>query len=205
MMNFIKKYLKKIKMIKQNNQIILHKANGNIVRFPSIKGLKINIKGCNNTVTLFEPLPFFEKTTVNIQGCDSNFSMKKSDYWLKYSNFYLYDKSNIEIGEDFHCNGATLSCSGYQAIKIGNGCMFSNGIHIVTDDSHTILDKTTKEILNPPQDIKIEDRVWLCRNTTILKGSHIPADSVVGAQTLVNRAFCTGGGANSWYTCKNCA
>ena len=74
-------------------------------------------------------------------------------------------------------------------ITIGNECMFAREIMVRNNDGHVIIDKNTKEVINPPEDIVIGDNVWVGMRVMILKGSVIPNGSVVGAMSLVNKKF----------------
>ena len=60
---------------------------------------------------------------------------------------------------------------------------------IRNNDGHVILDKTTGEVLNPPEDIVIGDNVWVGARVMILKGAVVPNGSVVGAMAMVNKKF----------------
>lgn len=58
---------------------------------------------------------------------------------------------------------------------------------IRTSDTHTIYDINTKEILNPNQDVLINDHVWLSTGAKVLKGSVIPKNCVVGAGAIITK------------------
>ena len=69
-------------------------------------------------------------------------------------------------------------------VIIGDGCLFSNHVHIRNNDGHKIFNSGS-ELLNPSRDVVIGARVWVCENVHILKGSVIGNDSVVGAGSVV--------------------
>lgn len=78
------------------------------------------------------------------------------------------------------------------SIKIGNGCLLSNNIEIHTTDYHSIIikdDVGNVNRINKPKDIIIEDNVWIGLRTIVLKGSHIKANSVVAAGSIVTSKF----------------
>jgi len=66
--------------------------------------------------------------------------------------------------------------------------MFSSNIKLMTGDAHSILDSEGKRV-NYSNDIVVEDHVWLCTQTMVLKGAHIPANSIVGAYSLVTKKY----------------
>ncbi|WP_100843452.1 hypothetical protein [Flavobacterium sp. 5] len=53
-------------------------------------------------------------------------------------------------------------------------------------DHHTIWDEEGK-IINSPEEILIEDNVWVGCRGLILKGLRVPSNSVIGANTVVNK------------------
>ena len=66
--------------------------------------------------------------------------------------------------------------------------MLSHDIDIRNTDSHSILDENGKRI-NFASDIIIGHNVWIGIRSTILKGSRIPANSVVAAQAMVTSSL----------------
>lgn len=55
---------------------------------------------------------------------------------------------------------------------------------IRNNDVHSILDEQGK-YLNPGRDVIIKDFVWIGCGSTILKGTHLRVNSVVGTQSVV--------------------
>lgn len=74
-------------------------------------------------------------------------------------------------------------------IKIGKNCMFSTDICLMSSDVHTIRDKESKNVINFADQIIIGDNVWLGKYAKVVKNSSIPANSVVGINSLVNKSF----------------
>lgn len=96
---------------------------------------------------------------------------------------------HIRIGADTTVEGAYLLVDERASIDIGRDCMLSTDILIRTGDKHSILDAVSGVRLNPSRDVKIADRVWIGRDVQVLKGTVIQPESVVGACSLVSRAF----------------
>jgi acetyltransferase-like isoleucine patch superfamily enzyme len=67
--------------------------------------------------------------------------------------------------------------------------MFSRKIEVRTTDAHSVVDRQTRRRLNPASSVTIGDHVWVGLGAVINKGSSVPADSVVGAMSFVNRSF----------------
>ena len=98
-------------------------------------------------------------------------------------------KGHLQIGKDSYINSfSVLGAS--SGLKIGNHCIFAPFVHI-TDATHGIDDISIKtkdaEIKSSPVDIG--DNVWLGTGVTVLMGSSIGKDSVVGAHSLVRNAL----------------
>ena len=71
-------------------------------------------------------------------------------------------------------------------IEFGNDCLLSWDILIMDTDSHKIQDKADN-ILNPSAPIIIGNKVWIGCRCLILKGATIPNNTVIGANSLVNK------------------
>lgn len=101
--------------------------------------------------------------------------------------FYIADNSSITIKDKTRIFGPShlASCEG-KTIEIGNDCLISSSVNIRNTDSHSIVDLNGNR-LNYGKDIVIGDHVWICNNVSILKGSVISDNSVVGNGSLVNK------------------
>lgn len=111
------------------------------------------------------------------------------------SIFLEGDHCSVHIHEGVVVNALPLSRTCFNAIegkhiKIGKGCLFSNGVELHTSDYHSIvMDDNRDKRLNRASDIVLGARVWIGLRTIILKESNIADDTVVGACSLVNKHF----------------
>lgn len=96
---------------------------------------------------------------------------------------------HIRIGVDTTVEGAYLLIDEAASIDIGNDCMLSTDILIRTGDKHSIIDVESGKRINPSRDVCIADRVWIGRDVQILKGTVLHQETVVGACSLVSKAF----------------
>lgn len=101
----------------------------------------------------------------------------------------VHIKEGVVVNAYIHSRTCMNAIEG-KHIKIGKGCLFSNGVELHTSDYHSIVmaDNRDKR-LNRASDIVLGARVWIGLRTIILKGSNIADDTVVGACSLVNKHF----------------
>ena len=112
-------------------------------------------------------------------------------------NFYsVYGKKNIgtriSIGDHNIFNGGVRILAPLESghcVEIGNNNLFAGGISIRGCNEHTIYDLTTKKKLDVERDTVISNHVWVCENVLLLSGSMVSDDSVIAANTLVNKCF----------------
>lgn len=95
------------------------------------------------------------------------------------------ERNTLEIGEDTDFQGCSFIIREYGTkVTVGKNCMFSANIFVRNGDSHTIYDAQGVKV-NPAKDVVIGNRVWIGHSVTILKGSIIEDDSIIGAYSLV--------------------
>lgn len=103
--------------------------------------------------------------------------------------FYIAENSSIVIknGTRIFGHSHLASCEG-KKIEIGNDCLVSSNVNIRNTDSHSVVDLNGNRI-NHAKDILVGDHVWICNNVSILKGSNIGNNSIVGSNSVVNKIF----------------
>jgi len=125
------------------------------------------ISGSNNTIVIGERC-YFNHVVFCIEG----------------------DGNTIEIGNHTGLYGrAELAAIEGTTISIGDNCMFSSDVYLRTGDSHSVLRKGTRERINPSKSIHIGNHVWIGTKVTVLKGTRVPQDCIVGAGSLLTHAF----------------
>ena len=72
-------------------------------------------------------------------------------------------------------------------ITLGEDVMLGRNVIIYDSDFHTIYDDNGLPC-NFPKPVVIEDHVWLTSNITVLKGVTIGKDSLITAQTVINKS-----------------
>ncbi len=92
--------------------------------------------------------------------------------------------SRLTIGDNCRINGAYIHSE--KSIVIGSNCVIASGVNIIDSNGHQVdsLNRTVGR--DVPKEIVIGDNVWICMNTTILKGSVIGDNSVIAAGCVVS-------------------
>jgi acetyltransferase-like isoleucine patch superfamily enzyme len=89
--------------------------------------------------------------------------------------------ARLAIGSrTFVNNGTNITVC--EAVDIGADCAISWGVTILDGDGHRL----DSEPSQAP--VRIEDRVWIGCNATVLKGVTVGAGSIVGAGAVVTRS-----------------
>ena len=164
-----------------------------LVPFNYIKGLHISFKGKNSIVEIKEPLSKFHHSKIKLGDnsivkigahIDCNWKIQK----LRILGFGKNQK--VTIGDNFRLNGANIIL-GFEdnlAVNIGDDCMFSDNIKLQASDRHSVIDSTTKEVLNYGKDINIGNHVWLTGDIDILKGVTIADNCIIGRKSVVSKS-----------------
>ena len=100
--------------------------------------------------------------------------------------FWLEDDHNrIYLGEHTRlCGKIQFSAIEGTEINVGTDCLFSSDIDIRTGDSHSLIQKGTVNRINPSESVSIGDHIWVGKGVTILKGTSIADNCIIGAATL---------------------
>ena len=92
----------------------------------------------------------------------------------------------LEIGDGFYANkNCILSID--KKTRIGDSVLFGWDVHIRTSDGHKILYHDNENVYDGQ--VIIENHVWICSETVILKGVHLKNDTIVGWGSLVIKSF----------------
>lgn len=91
------------------------------------------------------------------------------------------------LGENFAITAET-SIVAFSEIKFGNNCLLSWDILVMDTDFHKIKDDSGN-IINKPRPIIIGDKVWIGCRCLVLKGTIIPNNCVIGADSTVSKVL----------------
>jgi acetyltransferase-like isoleucine patch superfamily enzyme len=74
----------------------------------------------------------------------------------------------------------------FKNISVGNNVRISWETILMDTDFHKIKDMKGS-ILNPPKPIKIGNNVWIGMRASIMKGTHVYDNVIVGARSYLNK------------------
>ena len=153
-----------------------------------LKKVNIRIKGSNNTVVIGE---FAQLTgaSIYINGSGNTVTIGGWSYLGGTDLFIEDDGGSITIGSRTKFLGKThLAVIEGTSITIGEDCLFSSDIQLRTGDSHSVLDLQGRRI-NASKDIVVGEHVWVGTKAFLSKGAQVAPHSIVGACSLVTKAF----------------
>ena len=190
----IKDFINKISLFKyiqekKSNTIVLIKANGKKIYSPKIKNLEIDFTGKNNYVEIHEP--FFIEKKVYITGNSDNKIVINSNNRYKFTKIIMGSRNSLYIGKNTTTVGLEIHMFSAidKTITIGDDCLFAWDVMVRTADAHTVYDINTNEVINPGKDVIIGNHVWVTANCTILKGSKIASNCMVGTGSILNKEY----------------
>jgi acetyltransferase-like isoleucine patch superfamily enzyme len=169
------------KSIKGHNNFIDHSKG-------FLNNCEFIIKGSNNKITLGEKC-YLKNCKFIINGNNNKITL--DNMVCAYdSDFHLEDEGNvISIGERTLISGRNhLACIEGTAIHIGKECLLSSEIVFRTGDSHSILNLEGQRI-NPSQDIRIADHVWIGHRVLINKSVEVNVNSIIGTGAILTKKY----------------
>jgi acetyltransferase-like isoleucine patch superfamily enzyme len=168
---------------------IIKKKGGNLFTDPDSYLIwnKIKLSGQGNRLIVLGNGKF-RRCVISVKG-DNNTIEIENGANISFSTLEVVGNNClIKIGKKTDIGGAYLSAKGEGTrLTIGEHCMFSRNINVMTYDGHPIYDVDTKEILNHPQDIRIGNNVWVAANASILKGVSVSDGSIIAFGAIVTK------------------
>lgn len=123
---------------------------------------------------------------------ETHIRMSENAKWFCNNGAHLFYNTVLEVKEGalfesgfFSVNGGSVIIA-HKHIKFGEDVMLGRNVIIYDSDFHQLRDKF-EVVTNLPEEVIIEDHVWLTSNIEVLKGVHIEKDSLVAAYTTVTK------------------
>ena len=208
------KYKNKL-LISKNNHIFLKKNNKLFPVKKAIKGLYLCVNGSNNKIIIEYPT-FISKTVIHIEGSNNKIHIGKQKFMhnsmikiegngsIVAIGSSIYDIMNcnidlttpsrgarvVRIGKNAYIGGVSiLGWANNSKILIGEDCLFSWCISIMSGDAHTITTSSSSERINIGKSVIIGNHVWLGQNVFIGKNVQISDNCIVGAHSVVTKTY----------------
>jgi acetyltransferase-like isoleucine patch superfamily enzyme len=102
-------------------------------------------------------------------------------------NIIVKDNASLAIGEGTYFT-SDMHLEVVKKVEIGNDCAISWGVTIIDDNHHQLINEDGK-VDSDSSEVEIGNHVWIGCNVTILKGTQIGNNCVVGAGSIVKGIF----------------
>lgn len=167
------------------SKLYFNSAEG-VLSFPQGGKGEVNIYGQGNIIDVSKDCTW--KGDIEIKGNDNLIEVASG---VKFNGKIIVrgNGQKVSIGIKTTFQSVYILCQEGCSIQVGAHCMFSRNVEIRTTDAHSIIDLSSNKRLNKPSSVSIGHHVWVGANAFISKGSFIPNDSVVGANSFVNSVF----------------
>ncbi|MCI1575005.1 MAG: acyltransferase [Weizmannia coagulans] len=178
--NFINKVSKKIKGKK--NKIIISKKS-------ILNGVKIQING-NDNMIIIEDNCILKNVKFCIWGNNHKILIKEHVVFADRGSEIWFEDSDcsLTIGKNSTIEGIHIAVTeNNSAVSIGKDCMFSYDVDIRTGDSHSIIDLDSGKRINRAKNIEIGNHVWVGAHCSILKGSYINNNCILGTGSILTK------------------
>lgn len=199
----MKKYLRLIKYLFQENYKTIYFnfkyfPFSEAICFPVIVSKNVYLKRMKGTITFDCPIRykivsfgfgnvgiFDDKMSRSIWEVSGDVIFKGKTQLGHGSKISVGNNGVLVVGDNFKIN-AESTIVAHRKVEFGNDCLLSWDVLIMDSDFHSLQDQEGNKI-NESKPISIGDHVWIGCRTTILKGTEIPSNCVIGANTVLSR------------------
>ncbi|WP_244471694.1 acyltransferase [Methylobacterium sp. ARG-1] len=167
---------------------IVDKGDNNVIDIDSrdqhAQAGKIYINGDNNYIRIGRGCVSDKDMHIVIES-NCKFDIGE-DVRLGMANIYIGPGSMLRIGDRTGFTGLVhLNPVEAKVIEIGSDCSIASGVWMTTSDFHSIISRTGGERLNPAKPVRVGNHVWIANQATLLKGSTIGDNAIIGAHAVV--------------------
>jgi acetyltransferase-like isoleucine patch superfamily enzyme len=94
--------------------------------------------------------------------------------------------ATVSFGDGFVVSEAAIAAM--RSVTFGRDVIIAWDTQIMDSDYHSLVD-AEETLLNPDEEVRVGDDVWIGARVTLLRGAVVAAGSVVAAGAVVTRAF----------------
>ena len=168
---------------------VTRKGNNNHIRFKDayLRKVRIDIQGNDNLISIASDT-HLENCTITMKG--SHFLLKIGNDCYFNNQLFCFEEAHasIIVGSEVVSYGGHMAAAEKNTrIVIGDNVILAKFHDIRTTDSHSILDRKTKQRINPGADVRIGNRAFIGEHATILKGVTIGDGAFIGIRSLAAR------------------
>lgn len=144
----------------------------------------LEFTGDNNELNLAYD-SVFRQCSFKFTGSNSNIVFAPS-CWISIGAHVCGNHCQISVGQKTTMERVLAVCQeDGTRITIGEDCMFSSDVFLRTSDSHSIIDLSSQKRINRPQDVTINNHVWVGQSAKINKGVTLNDDAIIANAAVV--------------------
>lgn len=173
------------------NELIVVTKDHREIKTDKLSGLDIEWLGKDSYVKIYEPF-VINKCFFQV-GDNGHIEIQENSNMFELYIRMAAANSKVEIGNNFITSTAKFILArggSNNSIIIGNNCLFSYNISILTSDEHSVFDVNTKKLLNNSGgNIVVSDHCWLGNDVCLTKRAKLPQDTICATKSLINKEF----------------
>ncbi len=127
--------------------------------------LEIIIEGNNNTIIIDELVEISDVLRIHVVDNNSTICIGRGT---------TFEETMISVADNNN------------KVIIGEDCMFARNTRILASDFHAIIDLYTGQRKNLSKGVELDNHIWVGYGATILKNTHVMANSIIAAGTVVH-------------------
>lgn len=137
----------------------------------------VSVSGNENSISIGKDC-YLSNTEISVSGDNNKIIIEDSVRFYGPCQIRLQGNATLIIRENAGIRGVEFTIIDGK-VEIGKLCMFSYNIVVRNTDSHKVIEVETGVITNPSRDVVLGEHVWVCQNSSILKGCKIGDNSIV--------------------------
>jgi len=183
------------------------------IKLPILISSKLCLKACSGKIYIDAPIKtgmiqigfgniglFDKKKSRSIWEVSGNVRFNGECHIGHGTKIMVGVNGNLAFGKNFLVTAESeIAC--FNHVEFGDNCLLSWDILIMDTDFHSIIDEMGN-VLNPNKPVIIGNKVWIGCRCLVLKGTVIPNNCVIGANTTVKSQLDTENALYAGNPCK---